>query len=289
MLYWPDWITAQRDWNEYLEVDVLNKLSISEVIVEEAARAAQLSYGFDGSDYDSLMVVLPSSQFLGGLAGSGRHIDQAAGVSRWSLVNNREKERTPTQSRHREWWFVAAHELTHNLGLADLYPYDSGVRKTPDPPENRDWVHFEVGLMGLEVNFPVPPDAYPYKVDWPSGYNDQTAYDRYMEAREMLAWSRWQLGWLDEARVACLADRTTRTVELSPAADPGTGIAMVAIPHHANDRLVIVAESRRSTGYDSPTPVSGISDNGVPVQLHRLLPARRGRHRVPRTHPSRER
>ncbi|MCE2530286.1 MAG: hypothetical protein J4G11_10540 [Acidimicrobiia bacterium] len=119
--------------------------------------------------------------------------------------------------------------------------------------------------MGFEMNFPVPPRSFAFKVDFPSGFVDQTGHDRDLEAREMLAWSRWQLGWLDEARVACLANPIDVTVELGPAAATGDDLVMVAIPYHADDRLVIVVERRRPVGYDRPETVSGIV-SGVPYQ-----------------------
>ena len=264
LYHYPDWITARKGWQDYADrSEIFEDLRINETVVEETVLSASRSSGFDGSSYDSVMVVLPVSRFDGGLANTGSIIGDAAGVSRWALVNNQLREQTPRESRQRDWWFLAAHELVHNLGLADLYPYDPEVRDTPDPPTNREWVLFEVGLMGLEVNFPVPPDAYPYKVDWPAGYRDGTDHDRYIEAREMLAWSRWQLGWLDEARVACLGRPSDLTVELAPVASSGERVAMVAIPHHRDDDLVIVVESRRPIGYDRPDAVSGVADNGV--------------------------
>lgn len=266
---YPGWITARKDWREYAKEDVLgNPDAVSDSIVEETALSAERLSGFDGASYDSLMVVLPRSRFGGGQANTGHSIGMAAGVSRWALINNQQNNQPPSETRDRDWWFTASHELVHNLGLADLYPYDPGVRDTPEPPGNKHWVRFEVGLMGLEVSFPASRDAYPYVVDWPSGYLDQTEYDRRLQAREMLAWSRWQLGWLDEARVACLAGLADQTVELVPRAAPGSGIVMVAIPHHTDDRLVIVAESRRPLRFDQRETVSGLGigdgDGDVP-------------------------
>ena len=263
---YPGWLTARRGWQEYLDRFVTGDPGLSEEIVQEIALGVQQLHDFDGSDYDSMMVVLPRSGFGGGLASTGSSIGNAANVTRWSLINNQVNNRIPTESRDREWWFTAAHELVHNLGLADLYAYDPDVRDTPDPPGDKHWVRFDVGLMGLGVNFPAQPDAFPYTVDWPPEFIDQTDYDRHLEAREMLAWSLWQLGWLDEARVACVGSPTDVTVELTPAASAGGGTAMVAIPHHADDRLVIVVESRRPVRYDRRETVDGVADDGVPYK-----------------------
>ena len=63
----------------------------------------------------------------------------------------------------------------------------------------------------------------------------------------MLAWSRWQLGWLEPSQVLCLTDQHA-TITLTPVADPGDGTAMVAIPVSESEAIVI--ENRRKTGYD---------------------------------------
>lgn len=261
---YPGWITARSGWQEYLDRLPSGYSGLSDEIVTEIALVAEQTQDFDGSRYDSLMMVLPRSGFGGGLASPGSSIGNAANVARWSLINNQVNDQIPTESRDRAWWLTAAHELVHNLGLSDLYPYDPQTRETPSPPPDRQWARFGVGLMGLEVNFPVPPDAYSFQVVFPYGYVDQVGHDRDLEAREMLAWSRWQLGWLDEARVACLADPTDVTVELTPATSPGEGVAMVAIPHHADDRYVIVVESRRPVRYDRRETVDGVAGVGVP-------------------------
>ncbi len=257
------WLTATSRWEEYLEPLPTGDDGIDSDIVRETALRAEQELGFSGADYDSLMVVLPSSRFSGGLAGGEVPIAGAAGTTRWSLVNNQPDPESTNSSDPREWWLTGAHELMHNLGLADLYPYDQAVRETPDPPAGTHWVTFEVGLMGLKVNFPTPLDAYPYTVNWPPGYLDQTEYDQHIEAREMLAWSRWQLGWLDETKMVCLTDVGDVTVELAPLTHPGGGVTLVAIPHHA-DGFVIVVESRRAVGYDHPEQVSGTGNDGTP-------------------------
>ena len=258
------WLTATSGWEEYLGLLPTGDDGIDSDIVRETALRAEQELGFSGADYDSLMVVLPSSRFSGGFAGGEVPIAGAAGTTRWSLVNNQQDPESTNSSDPREWWFTGAHELMHNLGLADLYPYDQAVWETPDPPAGTHWVMFKVGLMGLEVNFPAPLDAYPYTVNWPPGYLDQTEYDQHIEAREMLAWSRWQLGWLDETRMVCLTDVGDVTVELASLTHPGAGVTMVAIPHHADDGFVIVVESRRPIGYDHPEQVSGTDNDGIP-------------------------
>ena len=68
-------------------------------------------------------------------------------------------------------------------------------------------------------------------------------------AEEMLAWSRWQLGWLDSTQISCVTE-TGASVTLGPVADPGDNVAMAAIPLSGTE--VIVVESRRKIGYDTP-------------------------------------
>ena len=65
----------------------------------------------------------------------------------------------------------------------------------------------------------------------------------------MLAWSRWQLGWLNDEQVHCI-DGSGRavTVTLTPIAQPGNGVAMAAIPISSHEAVVV--ESRRWLGYD---------------------------------------
>ena len=81
----------------------------------------------------------------------------------------------------------------------------------------------------------------------PDGYRS-TAYRLNLHALEMLAWSRWQLGWLHASQVICLDDDEA-TVTLSPVADPEDGTAMAAVPLSDHEALVI--ESRRKIGYDT--------------------------------------
>lgn len=92
---------------------------------------------------------------------------------------------------------------------------------------------------------------------WPDG-GTSTGYTASLFADEMLAWSRWQLGWLGPDQVHCVTDPHT-TVTLTPAADPGDGTAMVAVP--ISESEVIVVEARRKIGddqgqaYESPDGV----------------------------------
>ena len=66
----------------------------------------------------------------------------------------------------------------------------------------------------------------------------------------MLAWSRWQLGWLEPDQIRCVTQLDTETtITISPVALPGNEGAMIVIP--VSETEVIVIESRRKLGYDA--------------------------------------
>ena len=69
----------------------------------------------------------------------------------------------------------------------------------------------------------------------------------------MLAWSRFQLGWLGDKQVWCVDDGRA-SVTLAPIAQPGGSAAVAVVP--LRDRQVIVVESRRNLGYDRGLPVT---------------------------------
>ena len=227
------WLRARHDYDHYLHGSSLGSQSLQLGIAEEAARIADPDFDFSG--VDALMVVHPSVYFGGGGTGQER-IETQEGEVQTLLINTFRVEGRPSAQ---QWGDVAAHELVHNLGLADLYPYDARRHEPHVGAGDRTWFLTEFGPMGLR--------AY-----GPSGRAG------YREAIEMLAWSRWQLGWLDEAQIRCI-EEPIATVTLSPVADPGDGIAMAAVP--LSDTEVIVIESRRSLGYDS----GALLDEGVLV------------------------
>ena len=108
--------------------------------------------------------------------------------------------------------------------------------------------------------------------DWeyPSG-QVSTAYRHHLRMEEMLAWSRWQLGWLSDSRVSCVneeVDEAGVTVALSPIAGPGDGTAMAAVPLNAREMLVI--ESRRKLGYDAGRFFQA-TDTGASTTFPRLI------------------
>ena len=65
----------------------------------------------------------------------------------------------------------------------------------------------------------------------------------------MLAWSRWQLGWLDDPQVQCV--RRAAGQRSSSAQSPPRATGPQWPQCRYRDTEVIVIESRRSTDYDS--------------------------------------
>jgi len=200
---------------------------------------------FDFTGFDSVLIVMPSSHFGGGDAGRavGTEEGPVATMARINLFPVEDRPRDPIQ-----WGRVAAHELIHNLGLVDYYAIGH-AHQLPDPESGKIWVAGAFGPMGLGVRILVDPrDArLAHIVRFPNG-TTSTQFTPELGAWEMLAWSRWQLGWLDETQVRCVTE-PTETIDLSPIAGPGEGIAMAAVP--LSDTEVLVIESRRRTGYDA--------------------------------------
>ena len=238
------WLRAENNYAHYLEESVLGLPSLGGGVAEEAARLADPE--FDFTDFDAVMVVMPSSHFGGGTAG-GRVTTDEGTIWNATTVNSRpaDKPREPKQ-----WGSIVAHELVHNLGLADLYPYDGNRHKSPYRPAGV-WVETEFGLMGLDAFFHASENdpRLAYRVLFPSGQRS-TSYTQRLEVVEMLAWSRWQLGWLQPDQIHCVTQLDTETtITISPAALPGNERAMIAIP--ISETELIVIESRRKLGYDA--------------------------------------
>ncbi len=196
----------------------------SESISEAAVRLADPEIDFSGIDV--VMTVGPSTHFDG--ANAGGQVTTNEGILTTNRIN------VPSRSiiflgdgTLQEWGHAAAHEFAHNLGLADLY--DASGSRASRTAAVAGWPSAEFGLMGFRV---LLPPKYGYRFD----------------GGEMLAWNRWLLGWLDPSQIRCVTEPEA-IVDLSPAADPGNGTAMAAIPLSATE--LIVVESRRRLGYDS--------------------------------------
>ena len=199
---------------------------VSEGISVEAVELALAEMDF--SEIDVVVTVLPSAYFGGGLAAWG-----AVQISN-KLIPTVELNaflRDMSYDTATDWGFVGAHELAHVLGLTDLYPKND--LDIPSPPADMEWVSVAAGLMGLQGHYLAPESA-------------TRGIDGH-EPMEMLAWSRWQLGWLEPTQIRCIVEPSA-TVTLTAIDQPGDGVAMIAVP--VGETEVIVIESRRDRGFD---------------------------------------
>ena len=106
------------------------------------------------------------------------------------------------------------HELGHSLGLVDLYSYSEPLGYTRP-----------FDMMDLISS----------------------------EAPEYLAYERWLLGWVDDARIACLPE--SATLELAPI-EQAEGLAAAMVPLSPTHNLVV--ESRRALGWDEKLAKPGV-------------------------------
>ena len=236
------WLRAERSVEDYLQQYAIGESRVAPSA--EAIRLADPSFDFTG--IHAVMTVLPSSRFQAGNHTLGLvHTDEKA-IRLMAEVNTAalDEPRDPAP-----WGPVAAHELAHSLGLSDLYPYDAARHELPEAPAGRIWVRSEFGLMGLNTSFVTHPDNRRIEITGRRPFGRRvTGHTFHLDAAEMLAWSRWQLGWLDESQVLCLTDDRSRVV-LSPVADPGDAAVMAAVPLSGTE--VLVAEVRVKVGYDA--------------------------------------
>ena len=201
---------------------------VSEDISVEAVELALAEMDF--SEIDVVVTVLPSAYFFGGqFDGVVQISDKLIPTLHIGFIPNHVINDTAGP-----WGFVGAHELAHALGLTDLYP--KNYFDIPSPPADMQWIGVEAGLMGLQGRYLAPRSAT-------RGFGFGFGHSLYA----MLAWSRWQLGWLEPSQIRCIVEPSA-TVTLSAIDQPGDGVAMIAVP--VGETEVIVIESRRDRGYD---------------------------------------
>jgi M6 family metalloprotease-like protein len=116
------------------------------------------------------------------------------------------------------------HEVTHTLGLVDLYA------ATQSNPANRY-------------------DGFRYTGEF--SYMGFSSYES--NAPSLLAFERWNLGWINDSQINCLKD-VKSTILISPVQTSG-GVKAVIIPISRTKALVI--ESRRASGIDKNIAKSG--------------------------------
>lgn len=221
------WHRAPNNYRTYLAADAAGATGLWPSAGAESVRLADDDYDFSGTDI--VLTVFPSTHFGRALAiGSAR----ADGTTLSGIRINTHPGTSDGVPWN--WGLTAAHELAHNFGLLDLYPYDASRHAVGSPPSGTAWVYVEIGLMGLRARY-----ADPDRSLW------------FVAPVEMLSWSRWQLGWLEPQRVAC-GIGSGATVRLQPIAQPANGTAALIVP--LNEHEMIVVESRRKLGFDATAP-----------------------------------
>lgn len=110
------------------------------------------------------------------------------------------------------------HEITHSMGLVDLYAYKAS-----------------------EVR--VPNDGFRFTGDF--GYMGLSSYES--TAPSLFAYERWNLGWIDDAQIVC-SNAAKQQHVITPVQSAG-GLKAVVIPISLTKAVVI--ESRRAIGLDN--------------------------------------
>ncbi len=196
---------------------------------------------YDFSDVDGVLVMVSDTQTA---LTSGPTLTSSYGDG--IVADGTEIVNAVTSASDLDYWgyLWAVHELGHSLGLPDLYDYTG------------DNIHRHVGgfsLMGDIAGF----------------------------APEEFAFSRWQLGWIDDAAVACQTgaggDYSLTPVEAAP-----SGTMLVVVPTGATSAVVV--EYRTPQGYDAALSERGVLvyavDTAIPsgsgqVEVYPRKPANR--------------
>ena len=116
------------------------------------------------------------------------------------------------------------HEVTHTLGLVDLYAF------TQSNPANRY-------------------DQFRYTGEF--SYMGFSSFES--NAPSLFAYERWNLGWIDDSQIKCLKD--VKSTELISPVQTSGGVKAVIIPISRTKAVVI--ESRRALGIDKNIAKSG--------------------------------
>ena len=116
------------------------------------------------------------------------------------------------------------HEVTHTLGLVDLY---AATRENVSDQYDQFRFTGEFSYMGFSS----------YESNSPS----------------LFAYERWNLGWLDDSQIKCMSE--SKTTQLITPVETIGGIKAVMIP--ISKTRAVVIESRRPLGIDSKLAKSG--------------------------------
>lgn len=132
-------------------------------------------------------------------------------------VNGKTFENGVTSGTDLNYWMSGlwlVHELSHTLGLVDLYAFSGTLNGFVG-----EW-----SIMGVINGC----------------------------GKEYLGWERWLLGWISDSQVKCITTTGNNSIQLSPievADDVYAKLAVVPIDRTS----AVVVESRRSINYDNIT------------------------------------
>ena len=237
------WLRAKQEFAEYVgPTAVENSEGLVSVASVHAVELADDDVDF--STLDMVMTVFPGTYFAGGNALGDATADDVTITTTRVNTNPLEEPRELA-----DWGSTGAHEIAHNLGLLDMYPYNFERHTLPELSGDDVWAFVDMGLMGLRAQFRTQSGDQRLLHVWrfPDG-NTSLGTSASFALGEMLGWSRWQLGWLDPSQVHC-DDGDAAAVPLTPIAEGGDGVALAVVPLTGNE--VIVVESRRTVGFDT--------------------------------------
>ncbi len=242
------WLRAGQPYAEYLW-DIWRGSFLNQAATEHAVQLADDEVDF--STVDLVLVAFPGSHFFAGSGQLGGTV-QVDGVEIPTVrVNSLALDEPVGTAGLQPWGLAGAHEIIHALGLPDLAPNfypEAGDRSRP--PDGKRWARASFGPMFLRSWFGASHNdsRLQYTRTRPDGSTTRD-FVSASHALEMLAWSRWQLGWLNDSQVHCIENGdSAASVALTPIAQPGDGVAMAAIQTSTHE--VIVIESRRRLGFD---------------------------------------
>ena len=139
------WLRAEHGYDHYGGGrTVYGLIDLSSALDAEAVRLADEDFDFTGTDL--LMVVAPSTHFVGGNAGG--QATTGEGVLPTVRANTARDENAEGWGPS-GWGGIAAHELLHGLGLLDLYDTDQKYHILPNAPAGKAWIGAGFGTMGL--------------------------------------------------------------------------------------------------------------------------------------------
>jgi M6 family metalloprotease-like protein len=187
--------------------------------IAEAVALADADVDFTSTE--SLIVLAnPDAEGLGeaGPAFTPISSDEGIAVDGTVLMNG------ATSAHDLNYWGAIwlNHEVTHTLGLPDLYAFDG-------------------------------PEAFPYTGEF--GYMGLSSLDA--NAPGLLAWERWVLGWLDDDQITCFAAPPSASVPvvLTPIGTAGGPKAVVVA---LGPTRALVAEARTASGIDAGIHKEGV-------------------------------